>query len=40
VTNSFFFFLICSHKRKRGIQTSDFRFMKRGLQPINLPIED
>jgi hypothetical protein len=36
----FFSFLTCSHKRGRGIRTKDLRFMRRGPQPIELPIGD
>jgi hypothetical protein len=39
---SHFFILTCPHKReeRRGIRTSDFRFMRRGPQPIELPLRD
>jgi hypothetical protein len=36
----FLFFLTCPDKTRGGeeIQTSDLRFMRRGLQPIELPL--
>jgi hypothetical protein len=34
------FFLTCLHKRRNKIRTSDLRFMRRGLQPIKLPLGD
>jgi hypothetical protein len=37
--NFFFFFLTCPHKNGK-IRTNDHRFMRRGLQPIELPIKD
>jgi hypothetical protein len=37
----FFFFFICPRKgRGRGIQTCDLRFIRRSLQPIELPLGD
>jgi hypothetical protein len=36
----FFFFFICPHKRGWWIRTSDLRFMRCGLQPIELPLVD
>jgi hypothetical protein len=35
----FFYFLTCPHKgRGRGIRTCDIRFIRRGSQPIELPL--
>jgi hypothetical protein len=37
----FFFFLTCPHKgRGRGIRTCDLCFIRRGSQPIELPLGD
>jgi hypothetical protein len=37
----FFFFLTCPRKdRGKGIQTCNFRFIKHGSQPIELPFGD
>jgi hypothetical protein len=36
-----YFFLTCSHKgRGRGIRSCDLHFIKRGSQPIELPLGD
>jgi hypothetical protein len=35
------FFLTCQHKRReRGIRICDLRFIRRGLQPIELSFEE
>jgi hypothetical protein len=36
----FFFFLTCPHKRGGEIRTSDLHFIRRGPQPIELPLGD